>query len=233
MTEAEWLACEDPRRMLEFVRGTASGRKLRLFVADTCRRLWHLLTDKPYRHAVDVAEQFADGLATDAELAAACHLAYRVALRGSGPGGGGPLWNAGWWSTVEAGARDSSGNPDAPAVLSVGASWPNAYAGAELCVPWAAVLGADQRAMAATLRDLVHPPFRPVRCRAAWRSWGGGTVAHLAAGIYAELAFDRLPVLADALEDAGCTEAELLGHLRSDGPHVRGCWALDAVLGKS
>jgi len=55
----------------------------------------------------------------------------------------------------------------------------------------------------------------------------------LATSIYEQRAFHRLPLLADALEDAGCTDAELLGHLRGPGPHVRGCWALDLVLGKS
>jgi hypothetical protein len=61
----------------------------------------------------------------------------------------------------------------------------------------------------------------------------GGVVPKLATAIYAGRTFDELPVLADALEDAGCTDAELLGHLRSPGPHVRGCWAVDLVLGKS
>jgi hypothetical protein len=58
-------------------------------------------------------------------------------------------------------------------------------------------------------------------------------VPKLARSIYDTRDFDRLAVLADALEDAGCTDAELLGHLRGPGPHVRGCWALDKVLGKS
>jgi hypothetical protein len=57
-------------------------------------------------------------------------------------------------------------------------------------------------------------------------------VVKLAAAIYAERAFDRLPVLADALEDAGCTDAEILGHCRAGGEHVRGCWVVDLVLGK-
>jgi hypothetical protein len=54
----------------------------------------------------------------------------------------------------------------------------------------------------------------------------------IAEGINADLAFDRMPVLADALEEGGCTDASALGHLRADGPHVRGCWVLDAVCGK-
>jgi hypothetical protein len=65
-----------------------------------------------------------------------------------------------------------------------------------------------------------------------WLCWHGGTIPKLAQAIYDERAFDRLPVLADALEEAGCTDADLLGHLRGPGPHVRGCWALDLLLGK-
>jgi hypothetical protein len=57
-------------------------------------------------------------------------------------------------------------------------------------------------------------------------------VPKLAASIYEQRAFDRLPVLADALEEAGCTDADILGHLRGPGPHVRGCWAVDLILGK-
>ena len=68
---------------------------------------------------------------------------------------------------------------------------------------------------------------------AGWMTRVGETARLIAAGVQAEQAFDRLPILADALEDDGCTDAELLAHLRGPGPHVRGCWALDVVLGKS
>jgi hypothetical protein len=82
------------------------------------------------------------------------------------------------------------------------------------------------------LRDLIGNPFRPVAVQPTWLAWGGGAVRKLAEAIYNERAFDRLPVLADALTDTGCTDAGLLGHLRSPGPHVRGCWGVDLILGK-
>jgi len=67
---------------------------------------------------------------------------------------------------------------------------------------------------------------------AADPAWLTPTVASLARGIYTDRAFDRLPILADALQDAGCDSADILGHCRGPGPHVRGCWVVDLVLGK-
>ena len=72
-------------------------------------------------------------------------------------------------------------------------------------------------------------PFRPVAFDPAWRT---SKALAIAQGIYDERAFDRLPILADALQDAGCENEDILSHLRGDGPHVKGCWALDLVLGK-
>jgi hypothetical protein len=84
------------------------------------------------------------------------------------------------------------------------------------------------------LRDVFGNPFRRHdMCRQSTMALHGGSVSHLAEAVYADRAFDRLPLIADALEDAGCTDADLLGHLRSPEPHVRGCWAVDLVLGKS
>jgi len=83
---------------------------------------------------------------------------------------------------------------------------------------------------AASLRDIFGNPFRPITVDPAWRT---ATVVALTEAIYADRAFDRLPILADALEEAGCTSAELLSHCRQPGEHVRGCWAVDLVLGKA
>ena len=74
-------------------------------------------------------------------------------------------------------------------------------------------------------------------CRDRWLpeldpSWLTSTVIALAEGIYSDRAFDRLPILADALEDAGCDHADILAHCRGDGPHARGCWVVDLILGK-
>jgi hypothetical protein len=79
------------------------------------------------------------------------------------------------------------------------------------------------------IRCVAGNPFQETVVDPAWLSWNGGTIARIAEAIRTERAFDRLPILADALEEAGCANAEMLGHCRSTGPHVRGCWVVDAL----
>lgn len=79
------------------------------------------------------------------------------------------------------------------------------------------------------IRCIFGNPFRPVALEPDWLM---SNVVALAGGIYDEKAFDRMPILADALEDAGCGHAEVLDHCRGPGPHARGCHVLDAILGK-
>jgi hypothetical protein len=100
----------------------------------------------------------------------------------------------------------------------------------ELCRPQAgAAVGAE---LCGWVREVFGDPFRPPAVDPAWLVWNGGTVAQIAQAIYAGDDFVRLPVLADALEEAGCADTELLGHCRGPGPHARGCRAVDLVLGK-
>ena len=92
-----------------------------------------------------------------------------------------------------------------------------------------AAAAAERAAQCALVRDIFGNPFRPVTADPSWLT---STVVQLAGGIDAERAFDRLPILADALEDAGCDSADVLGHCRGPGPHARGCWVVDLLLGK-
>jgi hypothetical protein len=87
----------------------------------------------------------------------------------------------------------------------------------------------DSTQFASDFRDIFANPFRPVTLAPSWQT---ETVVALATGIDADRAFDRMPVLADALEDAGCDYADVLSHCRGEGPHVRGCWVVDLMLGK-
>jgi hypothetical protein len=89
--------------------------------------------------------------------------------------------------------------------------------------------GAERPVQSDLIRCIFGNPFRPITLAPTWLT---STVVGLASAIYADRAFDRLPILADALEEAGCNEPAVLAHCRSDGPHARGCWVVDLLLGK-
>jgi hypothetical protein len=234
MTETEWLTCAEPQRMLQFLRGKTSDRKLRLFSLYCCHSVWPLLLDKPYRHAVDVAERFVEGLASVSELTAARALAEQTAMWGGNGESVGPLWEAGWYVSREAGALANVSDPDAAAVLALAVTMEDSQAAAEeLCIPWATALGNNSATMASILRDIFHAPYQGLIMRASWRTWNFGIVRTLAQTTYQERNFKYLPILADALEEAGCTDADILNHCRQPWEHVRGCWVVDLLLGKS
>jgi hypothetical protein len=88
----------------------------------------------------------------------------------------------------------------------------------------------ERAAQAILLRDILGNPFGVVITPDP--TWLTSTVTSLAQAIYTDRAFDRLPILADALEDAGCTNQDILAHCRSNGEHARGCWVVDLLLGR-
>src|SRR5262249_41670618 len=90
----------------------------------------------------------------------------------------------------------------------------------------------EPRMQCELVREIFGNPFATADFDSAWREWNGGTVRNLAQTIYEERAFERLPILGDALEDAGCARTEGPAHCHGPGPHVRGCWVVDALLGK-
>jgi hypothetical protein len=81
-------------------------------------------------------------------------------------------------------------------------------------------------------RDVFGNPFRHESIDQAWLTWSDGAIPKLAQTIYEEKAFQQLPALADALEAAGCRNDQILSHCRHPGPHVRGCWVLDLIMGR-
>jgi len=91
---------------------------------------------------------------------------------------------------------------------------------------------AERSAQAELLRCIAGPPSRSFDLSADWPRWEGGVVVRIAESLYCERLSEDLPILADALEDAGCDNADILSHCRSSGPHVRGCWVIDLLLGK-
>jgi hypothetical protein len=216
MTEAEWLACQEPGPMLECLRGKASERKLRLFVWACCRRVWPLL-DRLNRAVVVAGEKHADGLLGRAEV---------EALRQ---------------------AAEPPHDDDSPQYMAGEAARLGTHADLEFAVNsalgWSADaaeeegLSEDEDAVQAELlRDVFCGPSRPATVDPAWLR---PSFVSFARAAYDErilpsghLDNARLAVLSDALEEAGCSDEAILSHLRSPGPHVRGCWALDLIMGR-
>jgi hypothetical protein len=234
MNEAEWLACDDPITMLDFLQsspwmrrlfGWFGGgkerlrqRKYRLCICACCRtQEWNLRAS-----AVEVAERFADGLATRHELRAAWKAFEAAAYNLTGA--------ESWWETFHTKLATSSWDIDPWLLVAASAAESvitDEMARDALRMAWTHDRSRDLRC--ALLRDLFGNPFRPVRIAPAWLT---PVVASIAQTVYEDRLYEDLPILADALEEAGCTEEQVLAHCRSGGRHVRGCWVLDRLLGK-
>jgi hypothetical protein len=223
----QWLAATSPRGGLDYLcsesvnahRRKAGRRKLRLFTCACADRVWHLIPD-PFRRAVELGERLCEG-ENVANLIAALGdrrvegpLARRHAAHAARACVGTAIWHA-----AVTGA-------DAAAMA---AGWVRQAAeGDQVSRAYEQGKQAEELTQAMLLREIVPDPFRPIPLD---RRWLTSTVVALARGIYHEKAFDRLPILSDALQDAGCANDDMLNHCRSEGPHVRGCWVVDLVLG--
>jgi hypothetical protein len=221
-------------------RPRASTRKLRLFARACCRRVWDRIFDPVAQSAVELAERFVEGEVAAEELLAAARAAARSPRS---PADGvqaavatalAPEWNPTKWPCAESVTMF--------AVLAAGGRRRDTARGVEARNRSQDLGRAEESAAhCALVRELFGDFFRPAPAvDPAWLAWRGGTVAQLAQAAYEErhlpegtLDLAHLAALADALEEAGCIDAQLLGHLRGPGQHVRGCWAVDLVLGKS
>ena len=245
MTEAEWLSCTDLMPMLELLRGRASDRKLRLFAAACCRRIWHRVPDLRSRQAIEISECFIEGEASVEELegvrrdAEAAQTNARQHSR----------CDAGEYAVIAL-ASAPEWRPDSwPCVYSVADRAASAAARfAELAgknrkarkLNWVRGMRDEQAVQCILLRDIFGYPLRPARpIGSTMLAWNERTVVRLAQRIYVErplpdgtLDTTRLAILADALEEAGCPNEEVLSHCRSSNNHVRGCWVIDQILGK-
>jgi hypothetical protein len=201
-------------------RSRAGRRALRLFACACCRTAWDQLAKPTGQEAVLVIERYADGLesrqALDSARAAVWALPVardpRAYVTAHGP------CQAHWG-----------------AITPAHAALPHAYDAAQNAARYAqrAVGFADGAAFAGLLRDIFGNPFRPAPAlEPAWLAWNDGTVAKMAAAIYDGRRFADLPLLADALEDAGCADPAILAHCRGGGEHVRGCWVVDLLTGR-
>jgi hypothetical protein len=242
-TESEWLAAKESLSLLHHLEYSepVSDRKWRLFACASVRTIWPMIDAEICQQAVETGELFADDLVSPFEAERVKIYAEMVA-----------------WPTQEGFTPDTGDFAASQAVLidegqdgsySWRASW---RAKSVNGMVWQAIMAANggfsetkwaQRSeqMCPIIRDIFGNPFRPLLpLDPALLDWNNGTIASLAQAAYEERILPAgtldpalLAVLADALEESGCTDTGLLGHLRSPGPHVRGCFALDLVLGKT
>jgi hypothetical protein len=238
MTEAEWLTCAEPVPMLEHLRAgitktVAGRRKLRLLACAFVRRFWDVMVDEWDRNAVLVAERYADGEADKTALLEAREAARDYRTRKRTPKAGGTGTSLTWPAQLAA----------------VASAWDAACHASRGCADTAWLLARDsgphetekspshtgaRRAHADLVRDLFGDPFRPAPAAIApaWLVTNDGAARRMAEAAYQQRQFDRLPILADALEEAGCADGAILSHLRGPGAHARGCWCVDLLLGK-
>ncbi|HEY8751576.1 MAG TPA: hypothetical protein VIM11_26580 [Tepidisphaeraceae bacterium] len=214
MTEAEWLSCTDPRPMLAFLRRAASERKMRLLGLGCCRQFRDQLDINALIDAFRSVEYYADTGKTKAALKRARQAVKEI--RHSIPNADKSRvveWVALWLTEVVASENAAAGVGDEVIRLtSLGLIGPDVEASLNPL-------------MRCVFGDLFrHHPNNPAKLR--------GDVIDMAKTIYDTHAFNRMPELADALEADGCTDADILAHCRKPGPHVRGCWVVDLLLGR-
>ena len=223
MTEAEWLACDNLADMLYDGCATIypdriSDRVLRLFAAACARRVWIYLVSEHSRAAVELSEYAADHMLPAEDLAIAWHKADAAVYEELNelPDSDPRIWAA------YAAAYGSNPQLSISGVL-------KAVFDSKFYDEW-------KKEIITLLHECIGNPFRPCGFQPNWRTpivLGIAEMAYLERDLpTGHLDNARLAVLSDALEEAGCDDAELLSHLRSPGPHVRGCWALDLILGK-
>lgn len=217
MKEAEWLNGNDQHPLLQHLRqaGRTTARKWRLLVCAALRdpKVWPLLVSKSSRHAVEVCEAFAEGTASGEDLTRVRKSAHRATYFQQGRPNQ-RLWAAG---------------------LAHNLCWHDATLLRDGVFAWTG-RNAESLVPVRVIREVIGNPFRAPKFDPTWLT---STVVSLAQAAYDERVLPtgqldpvRLAVLADALEEVGCT-GDVLSHLRDPGPHVRGCWAVDLLLARN
>ncbi|MCI0704909.1 MAG: hypothetical protein L0241_27940 [Planctomycetia bacterium] len=228
--------------MLETLRDAANQRKFRLFASACCRRLTPHFKDECSLRMVEISDLFADDQVSLDELNAAFDEAA-VAQEAIHLEGGDAVDQASAEAVL--GLREGleigqvfEGVDEVAGALASAAVWelihrPGRHwreTEAECQEVEEAGASKEFAVLAILLRDIFGNPFQPVAPNPAWRT---DTVLALARQMYESRDFSAMPILADALQDAGCDNEDVLNHCRdTNQPHVRGCWVVDLVLGK-
>jgi hypothetical protein len=170
---------------------------------------------------VEINEQYADGLFSREEVVAAAR----------------PAWEAVGMSldySVESRGREDSSEKRAAVTAILARSNGRSAAGYFTDQCWRRGNDQERKRLCHFLRDLFGPlPFCEVHIDPAWLTWRGGLLVSMAQRMYDSRDFTDMPVLADALEEAGCSNVDILRHCREPVDHVRGCWVVDLLLGKT
>ena len=229
MNESKWMSCVEPNEMLFYLRSAGENRKkcgrkkLRIFGCYCARRVEGWMSARG-RCWVEMGEKLIDGHRTTGEYDPdepdfswfEFHSARRVET-----------------SADNAGRLTASRNILVAAMGAAGGALSAIASNAELHHKDVdSLIAAERIVQADLLRDIFGNPFRPSTIASEWLTWNNATVPKLAQTIYDDRRYDIMPILGDALEDAGCTDAQILDHCRGPGPHVRGCWVVDLILGK-
>jgi hypothetical protein len=213
MTEAEWLTCDDVNALLDASKWPQHYRKVRLLACACCRAIWTHIDAPKLRAGIELSEQFADDptkrTQIDATIRSNRGLLYRLRFSI------GSVW------TPADRIRFACAEEAARAAF--------VHLGIVIGVPARIEeqLPQQRKLHCALVRCIFGNPFRPVAFDPAWRT---STAIALARQMYDSRDFGAMPILADALQDAGCEDEQVLAHCREPGPHARGCWVCDAVL---
>jgi hypothetical protein len=250
VTEREWLAATDPGPMITFLREEQtsfrtrwlgwifrprfriSARKWRLFYCACIRRIVHLLRTLKANEVMETAEQFADGLVTEAALVNVANEAgleselddrlffeERSQIRSE------------WFLTHNQWAFNNPYLGRSVLLEIVRDIRTRAYGLNRNDPDWIDEEAAEMARQVVLLREVIGNPFRPCVADSLWLAWNDGTIPRIARSIYDERRFEDMPILADALEDAGCCDETILTHCRGENSHVRGCFVIDSLLG--
>lgn len=243
MSTEPWELVENPTRYDEYNWDSDDipTRKFYLFLAEIGRRLRHLMTQPGPIKMIDFCEQCAEGQITEGELSDLSdeHRTYSPSESYDGNTADNLYyWVADRYKVNTRGVYYAAEVFAFQAAVQAGIlpSQPDSY-DAFMAIKSHPIVSAASDATALEwgilVREIYGPnPFLPIRVEPAWLNWNDCTVTKLAQNIYDQCAFDTMPILADALEDAGCDNTAILDHLRKPGNHMRGCWALDVLLDK-
>lgn len=244
MTESDWLNCQSPERLLSLTPLQLDERRWRLLACGVCRQFARCDGDESLQAALAAAEAFADDEITGKQLATVQRRAQRLAVALTQTALG--IMEA-WRQCHDQATREQLADQGAEACRH--AATARLLAACADLTPDAVFHGFGQTGPEglllegfrgqlvedhpAVVHDILGNPFRRHVIDSLWLTWRDGFIPGLAGAIYTDQRFEDMPILGDALEDAGCADRGILDHCHGSGPHARGCWLLDSILGRT